>query len=157
AANSPGRQGMRASLVVSVSCRLTTLPSVPRHGPCKGRRCRFIRVRRLKMQIQGSSILITGASRGLGAALARALARRGGRIVLAAGGREALERVAAEIRAVGGEAHAVPADVGAKDAIYPLAGAAQALVGPIDILIHAAADLGPVPLRALADTDCEDL
>src|SRR6202000_2901928 len=44
-----------------------------------------------------------------------------------------------------------------KDDIYPLAGAASALVGPIELLIHNASELGPTPLRLLLDTDCEDL
>ena len=38
-----------------------------------------------------------------------------------------------------------------------IAGAAAALVGPIDVLVHNASTLGPVPLRLLLDTDCEDV
>jgi NAD(P)-dependent dehydrogenase (short-subunit alcohol dehydrogenase family) len=49
------------------------------------------------------------------------------------------------------------ADVGEKEAIYPLAGAAAALVGPIDLLVHNASTLGPVPLRELIETECEQL
>src|SRR5262249_33991387 len=41
--------------------------------------------------------------------------------------------------------------------IYPLAGAAAELAGPIDVLIHDASELGPTPLRLLLDTECEDL
>jgi NAD(P)-dependent dehydrogenase (short-subunit alcohol dehydrogenase family) len=77
-------------------------------------------------------------------------------VVLVARGREDVEAVAAGIRARGGEAHALVADVGAQDLIYPLAGAAAALVGPIDVLIHDASTLGPLPLRPLAETECED-
>ena len=108
------------------------------------------------MQIQGSSILITGGSRGLGAALGRELARRGARVVLVARGAPELHAVVAEIRAAGGEAHALVADVGDKEAIYPLAGAASALVGPLDVVVHNASTLGALPLRLLADTECED-
>jgi NAD(P)-dependent dehydrogenase (short-subunit alcohol dehydrogenase family) len=54
-------------------------------------------------------------------------------------------------------AHALAGDVGDKDAVYPLAGAAAALVGPIDLLIHNASTLGPTPLPLLLDTACEDL
>ena len=68
-----------------------------------------------------------------------------------------LEAVAAAIRAEGGEAHALAADVGDKEAIYPLAGAAAALVGPIEVLIHNASTLGKTPLPVLLDTECEDL
>jgi NAD(P)-dependent dehydrogenase (short-subunit alcohol dehydrogenase family) len=49
------------------------------------------------------------------------------------------------------------ADISDKSAIYPLAGAAAALAGPIDVLVHNASFLGPTPLRLLLDTDCEDL
>jgi NAD(P)-dependent dehydrogenase (short-subunit alcohol dehydrogenase family) len=109
------------------------------------------------MRLEGTAALVTGASRGLGAALARALAREAARVVLVARGREDLERVVAEIRAAGGEAHAVAADVGDKEAVYPLAGTAAALAGPIDILIQNASTLGRVPLPYLLDTACEDL
>jgi len=70
---------------------------------------------------------------------------------------EPLEAVARSIREAGGQAHALVADVADKHAIYPLAGTAAELVGPIDLLIHNASELGPVPLRLLLDTECEDL
>ena len=107
------------------------------------------------MDIQAA--LITGASRGLGEALARALAARGVKLALV--GREAgpLEKVAREIREAGGTAHALPADVADKEAVYALAGTAARLIGPIDLLVHNASTLGPVPLQPLGDTECEDL
>jgi NAD(P)-dependent dehydrogenase (short-subunit alcohol dehydrogenase family) len=108
------------------------------------------------MQIEGQAALITGGSQGLGAALGRALAREGAKVVLVARGAEALARVVAEIRAEGGEAHAFAADVGAKEDIHRIAGAASALAGPIDLLVHNASTLGPTPLRLLLDTECED-
>jgi NAD(P)-dependent dehydrogenase (short-subunit alcohol dehydrogenase family) len=104
-----------------------------------------------------TSVLVTGASRGLGAALARRLGRAGARLALVARGAEDLEALAAEIRAAGGEAHALPGDVGEKRDAHRLAGAAAALVGPIDVLVHNASTLGPVPLPLLLETDCEDL
>jgi NAD(P)-dependent dehydrogenase (short-subunit alcohol dehydrogenase family) len=109
------------------------------------------------MQIEGRSALITGGSQGLGAALGRALAREGARVVLVARGAEALARVVDEIRAEGGDAHGFAADVGAKEDIHRIAGAAAALAGPIDLLVHDASTLGPTPLRLLLDTECEDL
>jgi NAD(P)-dependent dehydrogenase (short-subunit alcohol dehydrogenase family) len=69
----------------------------------------------------------------------------------------ALESLVAEIEKDGGEAHALVADIGDKHAILPLAGAANALVGSVDILVHNASALGPTPLGLLLDTDCEDL
>jgi NAD(P)-dependent dehydrogenase (short-subunit alcohol dehydrogenase family) len=109
------------------------------------------------MELQGIGALVTGASRGLGAALARSLARRGAKLVLVATRPQPLESVAAEIREAGGTAYALVADVGDKDAIYGLAGAAARLVGPIDLLIHNASTLGALPLPLLLDTECEDL
>lgn len=109
------------------------------------------------MEIRGLATLITGGSRGLGAALGRELARRGARVVLIARGTRDLDAVVDEIRTAGGEAHAVAADVGEKNAVHPIAGAAAALVGPVDLLVHNASSLGPTPLPLLLDTACEDL
>jgi len=109
------------------------------------------------MEISGTATLITGASRGLGAALALELGRLGARLVLASRNRAALEPVLRRVCATGAEAHALEADLGSKDDIYSLAGAATALIGPIDLLIHNASELGPTPLRLLLDTECEDL
>jgi NAD(P)-dependent dehydrogenase (short-subunit alcohol dehydrogenase family) len=109
------------------------------------------------MRVEGRAALVTGGSRGLGAALGRELARRGARVVLVARGRRDLEAVVADIRAFGGEAHALVADVGEKEAVHPLVGAAAALVGPLDLLVHDASTLGKVPLTELAETECEDL
>jgi NAD(P)-dependent dehydrogenase (short-subunit alcohol dehydrogenase family) len=109
------------------------------------------------MNLHDSSVLLTGGGRGLGAALARALAARGARVVLAARTAAEIEAVAAGIRARGGIAHALRADIGDKQAVYPLAGAAAELAGPIDLLVHNAGTLGPPSLRLLLDTDCEDV
>ncbi len=109
------------------------------------------------MDLRGKGALVTGASKGLGAALAEELAGEGARVALVARGADELARVAARIRASGGEAHALPADVADKRAAHVIAGAAAALVGPIELLVHNASTLGPVPLRSLLDTDCEDL
>lgn len=109
------------------------------------------------MEIQGKTALVTGASRGLGAALARGLAGAGARVLLVARGAEALEETAESIRREGGEAYAIAADLGDKRAIHRIAGEAAALAGHVDILIHAAATLGPVPMPLLSDTACEDL
>ncbi len=109
------------------------------------------------MNVQGKGAIVTGGSRGLGAALGAALAARGARVVLVARERSALEETVAKIRAAGGEAHAVVEDVGDKEATHRIAGVAAALVGSIDLLVHNASTLGPTPLRLLLDTDCEDL
>jgi NAD(P)-dependent dehydrogenase (short-subunit alcohol dehydrogenase family) len=109
------------------------------------------------MDLNGCAALITGGSRGLGAALGRELARRGARVVLVARGREEVDAVVEEIRASGGEAYGLVADIGHADAVHPLVGAASALVGPIDLLVHNASTLGAVPLRELIESDSDDL
>jgi NAD(P)-dependent dehydrogenase (short-subunit alcohol dehydrogenase family) len=109
------------------------------------------------MQIQGQGALVTGASRGLGRALAEALAAKGVRVALVARDRDNLDRVVAGIRASGGIAHAVAGDVANKTHAHAIAGQAQGLVGEIGIAIHNASTLGPTPLRLLLDTECEDL
>ena len=109
------------------------------------------------MEIRGAAALVTGASRGLGAALAAELAQAGARVVLVARNARAVEDHAASIRAAGGEAHALAFDVAKKEDVHRIAGAAAALVGPVDLLVNNASTLGHVPLRALLDTDCEAL
>lgn len=109
------------------------------------------------MDLNGSGVMITGASQGLGRALAWALGRRGARLALVARREDPLARLVDALRSDGIEAHALPADVGDKEAVVPLVGQAQALVGPIDVLINNASTLGPTPLRPLLDTECEEL
>lgn len=105
------------------------------------------------MTLEGQGALITGASRGLGRAIAELLAAKGVRVALVARDPGPLADAVATIRARGGIAYAIAADVAAKDAVHKIAGQAQGLIGEIAIAIT----LGPVPLRLLLDTECEDL
>src|SRR4051794_8634252 len=109
------------------------------------------------MELRKASALVTGASRGLGKEIARQLARAGARVVLVARGEIELAAAVEEIRVAGGEAHGIAFDVGEKEAVHRITGAAAALVGPFDIVVHAASTLGPLPMPLLLDTDCEDL
>jgi NAD(P)-dependent dehydrogenase (short-subunit alcohol dehydrogenase family) len=109
------------------------------------------------MELRGMAALVTGGSRGLGAALGHALAAAGARVALVARNGDALGDVVRAIRAAGGEAHAIVADVADKQATHAIAGQAAALVGPVELLINNAGTLGPTPLRLWLDTDCEDL
>ena len=109
------------------------------------------------MNVQGQGALITGASRGLGRALAEQLAARGARVALIARDAAALTDTVAAIRRGGGDAHAITGDISNKAAIHAIAGQAQGLIGEIGIAIHNASSLGPTPLRLLLDTECEDL
>lgn len=111
------------------------------------------------MNIEGEAALVTGASAGLGKETARLLARRGARVVMVARAKAALDVAVAELRAETGNAnvHGLAFDVGDKEAIHRIAGAASALVGSPSIVIHNASTLGPLPMPLLLDTDCEDL
>ncbi|MED7928272.1 SDR family oxidoreductase [Nonomuraea sp. LP-02] len=90
--------------------------------------------------------LVTGASRGLGLALARALTGAGWNLVLTARGAADLERAAAELGAT-----AIPGDVADPAHVRRLADAAPTL----DLLVNNASDLGPTPLPRLADYPLE--
>lgn len=114
------------------------------------------------MEIRNKGVLVTGASRGLGLELARALVREGARVVMVARNARDLDdavRVVKDDAASsgrGGEAHGLAFDVGDKEAVHRIAGAAAALVGEIEIVVHAASTLGPLPMPLLLDTECED-
>jgi short-subunit dehydrogenase len=88
------------------------------------------------MKVDGRTVLITGASYGIGAALARATARAGGQVLLLARTSEALEQVAAEVRAGGGQAHVYPVDLADPAAVERVVQVVQAEVGAPDILIN---------------------
>lgn len=82
---------------------------------------------------KGIRVVITGASSGIGAATAEAFAARGARIVIAARGREGLEKVAERCRAAGAEVLVVPADVADAEAVAALASQAREWLGGIDL------------------------
>lgn len=81
-------------------------------------------------------VLLTGASSGIGRELAVQLAAQGARLTLAARSRERLDEVAAECRQRGGEASAVPTDVGRQEACRELVEACIGEYGRLDTLIN---------------------
>jgi len=105
--------------------------------------------------LAGRTALITGASRGLGVYIARALAAEKMNLVLAARSREMLEGVAAELREDGVRILAVPCDVTEQPALEGLVMAAQNEFGDIDVLVNNAGALVLFPFHRLGITDME--
>jgi short-subunit dehydrogenase len=86
--------------------------------------------------LTGKVVLLTGASRGLGADMARRFARERARLALAARSMADLERVRADCAAVGAEAVAVAADVGDPVSLRALVEAVESSLGPVDVPVN---------------------
>lgn len=99
-------------------------------------------------RLAGKVAIVTGASRGIGAAVSRAFSSAGASVVLAARDHEALARLAAELTDAGGAAVAVPTDVTSDDAVAALVEKALVTYGRLDIACNNAAGGGhpPTPL-----------
>lgn len=100
------------------------------------------------MQLAGRSAIVTGASRGIGLAIARGIARAGCAVTLVARSRDDLEAAAASIRAEGGRAAAVADDLSRSGSAESILAAARASFGAPAVLVNNAGYLGlEIPLR----------
>ena len=98
-------------------------------------------------KLQGKVALVTGASKGIGAAIARELASQGASVAVNYSGDKAgAEKVVAEIQKAGGKAIAVQANLADPDSIGPLLAAVAREFGPINILVNNAGiyEFGPI-------------
>ena len=106
------------------------------------------------VRLDGKVALVTGGSRGLGAAMSRGLAASGARVVVASRDLGSCEALAKDIRAAGGEALAVGADTAAPGSLDALLDAAYAEYGRLDILVNnAGINVGFRPLSELSVDD----
>jgi NAD(P)-dependent dehydrogenase (short-subunit alcohol dehydrogenase family) len=105
--------------------------------------------------LDGRVAIVTGASRGIGAATARAFAGAGASVALAARDKTALERVAADITANGGTALVVPTDIGDPAAVEQMVATTVRELGRLDIAFNNAAGGGhpPTPFTDVALED----
>ncbi|MGD0435139.1 MAG: SDR family NAD(P)-dependent oxidoreductase [Bryobacteraceae bacterium] len=88
------------------------------------------------MTLTGRVALVTGASRGLGKAMALALGEAGARVALVSRDAEKLSEVAEAARGLGAEATVFRADVGKEDSVFELERDVSAQLGPVDILVN---------------------
>jgi 3-oxoacyl-[acyl-carrier protein] reductase len=104
--------------------------------------------------LNGKVVLVTGASRGIGATIANQIAEAGAKVIINySGGKDAADKVVAQIIANGGEAIAVQADVSKTDEVKNLFDAAIAHFGKIDVLVNNA---GIMITKLIKDTTDED-
>ena len=102
--------------------------------------------------LTGKVAVITGSSKGIGRAIAIRMAQHGAKVVISSRKADACEKVAAEIRAAGGEALVVPCNVSRKEELQKLVDATMAKWGRIDILVpNAAANPYYGPLAKIPD------
>ena len=108
----------------------------------------------MDLELEGRAAIVTGGSRGIGKAIARALAEEGVDVAIAARTREPLEAAAAELAAATGR-RIVPvvADTGSTPAVEAMVAEAVARLGRLDILVNNAArpSGGPGPAPALEE------
>ena len=95
-------------------------------------------------EVTNKAVIVTGASRGIGAATARAFARAGARVLLTARSAQAIETIAAEIRADGGEAAAQATDVSRWEDVQAMVARCQTLYGSVDVLVNNAGVIQPI-------------
>ncbi len=107
------------------------------------------------MQWSDRVVVVTGASSGIGRALAQHLAGRGAALALMARRRDLLDELAAEISAAGGKAVALPVDITDRQAVFQAFAEAQQRLGRVDVLVNNAGVgyFGPVERIAEPDLD----
>jgi 7-alpha-hydroxysteroid dehydrogenase len=96
-------------------------------------------------RLDGKVAIVTGAGRGIGASIARTFADAGADVVLTARTQEQLDEVAADVRAAGGKALVIPADVNDTDVLEEIVKRTVSELGGIDIVVNNAGGTMPRP------------
>jgi 3-oxoacyl-[acyl-carrier protein] reductase len=109
----------------------------------------------MDLELKSKTAIVSGASTGIGRAIARALALEGVRVVAIARRKDLLEQLAKELHAAGGAVIPVTQDIMAEDAAKELASAAIAELGHVDILVNNAGGSRPLPVDA-PDSDWDE-
>ncbi len=102
------------------------------------------------MSVEGKTVVITGASRGIGEAAAEVFAEAGARVALLARGRGAIDAIAARI---GTDALAIPCDVSSYADVAAAIGEAEDAFGPTEVLINNAGAVEPVSHLSTSDPE----
>jgi len=103
------------------------------------------------MRFADKTIIVTGATSGIGRATAKAFAAEGGALVLVGRDQAALTEVLAEVRAAGGAGAASAVDLTAADAPGRIVGTAIDSFGRIDVVVNAAGVIASAPLESTSD------
>jgi NAD(P)-dependent dehydrogenase (short-subunit alcohol dehydrogenase family) len=101
------------------------------------------------VKLAGKGALVTGGGRGIGEAVARALAAEGARVVVAARTKMEIERVVDSLRAANAHAWAVECDVTSEESVHALVSTAEARLGAVDVLVNNAGGAESAPLAKL--------
>jgi NAD(P)-dependent dehydrogenase (short-subunit alcohol dehydrogenase family) len=108
------------------------------------------------MKLKDKVAIVTGAGRGLGRSVALAFGRQGAKVVLAARGREEIDQLAEQLRALRKDAVAIPTDVSDEDQVDLLVKRTLAVYGTVDILVNNAGARGPIgPIHNTSLSDWE--
>jgi NAD(P)-dependent dehydrogenase (short-subunit alcohol dehydrogenase family) len=108
-------------------------------------------------ELGGRVALVTGASRGIGRAVAVALAGAGARVACVATRAENAAEVVREIGKAGGEAEVFAAHVEAADEVAALFDAVEARLGVVDVLVNNAGVAGPKPVLEMSEADWDTI
>ncbi|MFX4219630.1 MAG: SDR family NAD(P)-dependent oxidoreductase [Thalassobaculum sp.] len=108
------------------------------------------------MRLDGKSAIVTGASQGIGAAIAEAYARAGAEVLITARSQETLDAVADGIRAAGGRAETFAGDLKQPETAAAVVEAALGAFGKLDIVAHSAGATKYGDFFDLTDSDFED-